>query len=352
MSSMKNINLHFIVFMVVLSFLVSFNWNHYTDLMVFHGFASNQEMNINLENSAQVKSILISPGQSVSKGDILLKVTRSSIAVSQSDINHDISKLESQHQIWESGLKNSLRTLKAQKTERRNELQSAINKLESEMKINETLIRDIESIDQVQDKNGSNPRQIQLDGLKEDLRLSMITYNLEIRKVEKDLYNPDNPIKIQIAKLGDNLEFLNEEENNLNITAPNDGVVGTILCEVGENIPAYSPYLTIYEQVPNHVKGYVLESLIPNIEIADSIKVQSVSHSYLCITGVVTAMGSRIIEIPSRLRKNPNYTTYGREIEIRIPPDNPFLQNEKVILKANVNNKKDHIIQATTSLGK
>lgn len=347
MYNMKKINLLVITFALVLIFLVSFNWNHYTELMVFYGFANNQEVNINLENPAQVKSILTTPGQRVSKGDVLLQVTRSSIAVAQSDINHDISKLQSQYQIWESGLKNSLRTLNAQKIEKKNELQSAISKLESEMKINETLIREIESIDQVTDQNGNNPRQIQLDGLKSDLRLSMNTYNSEIRKIEKELSNPENPIKIQIDKLGNNLDFVNEEEKNLNITAPNDGVVGTILCKVGENIPAFSPYLTIYEQVPTHVKGYVLETLIPNIEIADSVRVQSVSHSNLSIKGVVTGMGSRIIEIPSRLRKNPNYTTYGREIEIRIPADNPFLQNEKVILKTTVPSQVGSLSHAT-----
>ncbi len=333
MYKMKKMNLLTLVFSIVLVYIAAFNWNHYAEVMVFYGFANNHEININLENSAKVKSINISPGQRVSKGDILIQVTRSSIAVSQSDINHDISKLESQYHLWESGLKNSLRTLRAQKIEQKNKLENAISKLESEMKINQTLIKDIESIDQVKDHNGSNPRKIQLEGLKEDLRLSMNIYNSEIRKIQKELMNEDNPIKIQVAKLGNNLEFVNEEESNLNITAPNDGVVGSILCKIGENIPAFSPYLTIYEEVPTHVKGYVLERMIPNIETWDSIKVQSVSHSELSITGVVSGMGSRIIEIPSRLRKNPNYTTYGREIEIRIPPQNPFLQNEKVILK-------------------
>lgn len=333
MYKMKKLNPLTLVFSLVLAYIIIFNWNHYSEVMVFYGFANNQELNINLENSAKVKSILTSPGQRVSKGDILIQVTRSSIAVSQSDINHDISKLESQYHLWESELKNSLLTLRAQKTERKNELESAISKLESEMKINETLIKDIESIDQVKDHNGSYPRKIQLEGLKKDLRLSMNTFDSAIYKIQKELSSTDNPIKIQIAKLGNNLEFVNEEESNLNIAAPNDGVVGSILCKIGENIPAFSPYLTIYEEVPTHVKGYVLETMIPNIETRDSIKVQSVSHPGLSISGVVSGLGSRIIEIPSRLRKNPNYTTYGREIEIRIPPQNPFLQNEKVILK-------------------
>jgi hypothetical protein len=43
-------------------------------------------------------------------------------------------------------------------------------------------------------------------------------------------------------------------------------------------------------------------------------------------------LGSRIVEIPERLRKNPDLKTYGREVLIAIPPSNLFLQKEKVIL--------------------
>lgn len=336
---MKKINLLVIIFISALGLILNFNFKYTSDAVVFYGFANNKELIVNLENSALVKLIYVKPGQNVTKGQKLVEVSRSSIAVTQSDINHDISNLQSQYQIWESGLRNSIRTLRAQKTERKNELQSAINQLDSEMKINATLIKEIESIDQVKDHNGNNPRQIELDGLKADMRLSMNTYNSEIRKLEKELNNPENPLLIQIEKLSDNLDFVNEEEKNLTITAPNDGVVGSILCKVGENIPSFTPYLTIYEQSPNHVKGYVLESLILNIENNDTVNVQSVSHSDLAIEGVVIGMGSRIVEIPSRLRKNPAFPSYGREIEIKIPSDNPFLQNEKVILKTSAVHK-------------
>ena len=338
---MKHFNLLVIIFLAALGILFGFNWSFSSETMIFYGFANNKELNINLEHASQVKNIYIQPGQHVKKDDILIEVSRSSIAVVQSDINHDISKFQSQYQIWESGLKNSLRTLKAQKIERKNELQSAISKLESEMKINATLIKEIESIEQVSDHNGNNPRQIELDGLKSDMRLSMNTYNTEIRKLEKELSNSNNPLLIQIEKLSDNLEFVNEEEKNLNVVAPNDGVAGSILCKVGENIPSFVPFLTIYEEAPNHVKGYVLENLIPNIDNGDTLLVQSVSHSNVAIQGIVTGMGSRIVEIPSRLRKNPNFQTYGREIEIKIPSNNPFLQNEKVILKTTIVNQTD-----------
>jgi multidrug resistance efflux pump len=337
---MKRINLLIVFFVVAVAMFLGFNFKLTKEVIVFYGFANNKELIVNLENAALVKEIYVKPGQSVIEGQDLLEVSRSIIAVTQSDINHDISNLKSQFQIWESGLKNSIRSIKAQKYERKNQLQSAIHKLESEMEINKSLIKDIASIDQIKDEQGNNPSSIELEGLKSELTLSMQTYDTQIKKLENELSNPSNPLLIEINKLSDNLDFVNEEEKNLTITAPNTGIVGTILCKVGENIPSFTPYLTIYEEAPNHVKGYVLESLLLAINKGDSITVQSVSHSNTSVEGVVIGMGSRIVEIPSRLTKNPNFPSYGREIEIKIPSKNPFLQNEKVILK-----KKDNILK-------
>lgn len=337
---MKKINLIAVIFIVAVALFLGFNLKFTNEVIVFYGFANNKELIVNLENAALVKEIYVKPGQSVKKGQDLLEVSRSIIAVTQSDINHDISNLRSQFQIWESGLKNSIRSLKAQKYERRNQLKSAIQKLESEMEINKSLIKNIGSIDQIEDEQGKNPSTIELEGLKSELTLSMRTYNTQIKKLENELSNPTNPLLIEINKLSDNLNFVKEEEKNLKITAPNDGIVGSILCKVGENIPSFTPYLTIYEKAPNHVKGYVLESLLLSVNTGDSIIIESVSHSNASVEGIVIGMGSRIVEIPSRLRKNPNFDTYGREIDIKIPINNTFLQNEKVILRKDDKNLK------------
>ncbi|HRW74331.1 MAG TPA: hypothetical protein P5563_00425 [Saprospiraceae bacterium] len=52
----------------------------------------------------------------------------------------------------------------------------------------------------------------------------------------------------------------------------------------------------------------------------------------LSCRGQVVALGTRVVEIPERLRKMPEIKTYGREILVAIPPANEFLQKEKVQL--------------------
>ena len=330
---MKKINLFLLVFIGAAIAVAGFNWQYASETIIFYGFAENKELKINLENPVTIKAMHVIPGQRVVKGDKLLEVSRSGIALSQSDLHHEISKLQSQHQLWESGLKNSIRSLKAQKNEKMNELQSAISKLDSEMRINESLIKDIESIKQVKDHNGKNPNQIRLDGLRNELKLSMQNYDAEIRKIERELYKSENPLKIQVDKLKEELNFVNQEQKDLIIVTPISGIIGNVNCKIGEKLPSFSTILTIYEETPTEVKGYVLESLILKVNQSDSIQVQSVSHPEMAIKGIVTGMGSRIVEIPARLRKNPNFITYGREIQIQIPSNNDFLQKEKVILK-------------------
>ena len=90
--------------------------------------------------------------------------------------------------------------------------------------------------------------------------------------------------------------------------------------------------ISFYEQNPTLVKGFVYENLRLAVEVGDTLDVVSVQHPEHRCQGVVTGLGSRIVDIPERLRKTPDYKTYGREVLIAIPPENNFLQKEKVRL--------------------
>ena len=109
---------------------------------------------------------------------------------------------------------------------------------------------------------------------------------------------------------------------------------GNILCKKGEHISAFNTLINFYERNPTIVKGYVHESLILEVQVGDSLRITSSLHPSQQVKGEVIGLGSRIVEIPARLRKIPDIKTYGREVLIRIPSDNPFLQKEKVMLNS------------------
>jgi len=120
----------------------------------------------------------------------------------------------------------------------------------------------------------------------------------------------------------------------LDILAPSDGLIGNIPCKEGENFPSFKTFINFYERNPTIVKGFVHESLILQVKVGDSLLVSSTLHPEQHITGIVTGLGSRIVEIPERLRKMPDIKTYGREVLIAIPAENNFLQKEKVMLNS------------------
>ena len=111
-----------------------------------------------------------------------------------------------------------------------------------------------------------------------------------------------------------------------------DGLIGNVHCKEGEKISSFGTLITFYEESPTLVVGYIHEELILKINIDDEIDIYSSSRPEIQNKGVVKTLGSRIVEIPPRLRKIKELKTFGREIIIEIPPDNPFLQKEKVIL--------------------
>ncbi|SEQ61489.1 HlyD family secretion protein [Neolewinella agarilytica] len=330
---MKKINLYLLAVVLTITFLLGYNWKYGNETFVFFGLAENKETEIRLESPVIIDAVNVSAGSKVAKGDVILEATRSSLELATSDLNHEVAALKSQYKIWESSLKGSIQSLKAQKTARQSEIQSQIDQLESKMSINESLAQGLESITPARGENVRSPGRIRIEGLKKEMDLVVKPLEAEIRKLEQELYGSKNPLKIQIEKLENELGYVHQQEENLIIYAPSDGVIGSIFCKVGEQLPSFTTLITFYEENPTQVKSYVLESLLLNISMGDSIIVQSGVQLNTNCVGAVIGMGSRIVEIPERLRKNPDFKTYGREIQIAIPSNNTFLQKEKVILK-------------------
>ncbi len=98
---------------------------------------------------------------------------------------------------------------------------------------------------------------------------------------------------------------------------------------------SFNTLITFYEENPTLVKAYVHENMILQVNEGDTLEVFSSLHPDHRCLGVVTGLGSRIVEIPERLRKLPEVKTYGREVLVSIPRDNHFLQKEKVVLDLN-----------------
>jgi len=133
-----------------------------------------------------------------------------------------------------------------------------------------------------------------------------------------------------------NYEKTIKEENQkieISLTAPKDGLIGNVYCEEQEHFSSYKTMLSLYEPNPSIIKGFIQEDFITQVVLNDSISIRSSKDNNIKYGGKVIGLGSRIVEIPSRLRKRPDIKTFGREIIVSIPKENEFLQKEKAVLE-------------------
>ena len=59
----------------------------------FYGFAENKETELSHDQAVLIHKILVTPGQEVTKGQLLMEVNRSSIDFKIDNVSHDIERL-------------------------------------------------------------------------------------------------------------------------------------------------------------------------------------------------------------------------------------------------------------------
>ena len=178
----------------------------------------------------------------------------------------------------------------------------------------------------------SSPNQVKLASLELELKQTQEIISTQINNLKSERFAQNNPLLSEIKALEAQLDHYKKRKRDELILAPSDGLIGNVHCKEGEKIASFGALISFYEESPNLVVGYIHEELILKININDSISIFSSSRPDIQNKGVVKTLGSRIVEIPPRLRKIKELKTFGREIIIEIPSDNPFLQKEKVIL--------------------
>ncbi|MEO6130492.1 MAG: hypothetical protein ABIQ02_01500 [Saprospiraceae bacterium] len=330
---MRRFNLLFIIIPLVFLTLTFIYKSLNRNSASFFGVAENQETEINLEHEATINTIKVSEGQSVTKGTLLMEVTWSELEFKMSALNHEITELSSRDRISQAEIKGNLERYKAMRLDKMDEIQGRIRLMESENLMNQQLFAGLKSLPSAEPNASASVYQTKLQNLREELRLSIEPLDIEISNLEHELRISHIPAQTEIGKLKNEIELYEKKRDHLQLCAPSDGLVGTIHCRVGENIPGFNVLISFYEANPNTVIAYLHESLSTQISIGDSLNVTSTLHPTETYKGKISGLGHRIVEIPERLRKIPEIKTYGREVLIEIPTSNNFLQKEKVVLQ-------------------
>lgn len=331
---MKKFNLVYILAFIVFLFLSMSLTLRENRSITFYGFAENKETEINMESPIEIEKIYVTTGQKVKKGEVLLDVLSSDLPVEIGNTNYKIEELQTKYQLWKSDLDWKIAQYTIELNEKTNAIQSQIDIYQSQLNRNKTLVQNMQSIskDELDTPDTQNPLYLKIAGLKKDLQFNRDIIGTQISNLKSERFAENNPLLSQIKALGGEMKYFEDKKQKQTIIAPSDGLVGSIHYKDDEKIAAFDVLITFYDESPKLVVGYIHEDLLLKVNLNDSVEISSTSRPGIRTMGMVKNTGSRIIEIPPRLRKFKEYVTYGREIIIEIPPNNPFLQKEKVTL--------------------
>ncbi len=328
---MKRYNFIYVIGFLMLLLLSYLTMTFQSESAYFYGFAENKQTEISHDRDVLISKIHVNNGQEIRKGDLLLEVIDEEIGLKLDELEVTRESISVNNQTKIIEINNKIRQIQASKEAKMSELRSDILELEKEIELNKSLYEGLKSIES-NDKEYKSPDEVKLDFLRNSLRDAATTLEREVNEQNEILKTITLPGKLKSKNISSELNHFKMMEDKLSIYAPFDGLVGTVSCKEGENISAFSSLLDLYKHNPTQVKGYVHESMILEVAVGDRLEVASTLHPKIKVTGVVIGLGSRIVEIPERLRKMADFKTYGREVIIEIPESNSFLQKEKVIL--------------------
>ncbi len=325
-------NVLYLIIPAVLFLLWRMNANYGRHTVVFFGFAENKDTEINRDFSLQIKKVHVTPGTYVKAGDLLLEVSRSDIEPEISGIEKDVEFLKAETRRLEAELRGELRGIEARKQEKLADIEANIRTLEAQLELNKKLMGGTESVQVSEELIKNSPDAKRIQSLRAEKALIEETAAADIARINNEMANLGKPSKVKIAKMENEKEFLESQKDQLSVLAPSDGLIGNVHCKEGEHIRAFTSLISFYEENPTLVKAYVRENLLAYINVGDSIDIKAAARPENLTRGMVTGLGSRIVEVPERLRKIPEQKTYAREVLISIPSSNTFLQKEKVVV--------------------
>lgn len=329
---MRYFNVFYLLVILVGLALWRINASMNKEIVSFYGFAENKETEINFNYAVAVGQIHVVEGQMVKKDAPLLDMYRIKPKETLTDQPYRISELNAKANTWRVEKEGDIKLIESKKRLRVAAITREISKLAEEQKFQTSLYENLKSVQT--SETTVSPIEAKITALEEERTLVIANFNQEIQNLKEELSIGNSPYRAEIERLQAEQDFdIATKKIDIQLTAPSDGVVGNIYCKEAEHVPSYKTLVSFYEPNPSLVKGFVQEDLILHVALNDSFLIRSTKEPSTFCYGVVTGLGSRIVEIPERLRKMADYKTYGREVLVSIPKQNNFLQKERVILE-------------------
>lgn len=330
---MRKTRLLYLFWILVLIFIAKSNMDERQENTAFQGIVESREVIVNSEKAVEIKKIHVTQGQVIDKGRLLVELERPELTMSINEISHSLEELRLQGGINRDNTRSQIERLKAEKKVINTEADRKISQLQSRLSFNKEVAAGLESISvETQGQKKRSPMETEIENLEEERRLKLSQIQVQIDTLEKHLFSSETPTEVKIESLEKELNLLMAEKKKLLVYAETDGMVGSVLCKVGEKISPFVPIMTIYNQSPGFVRAYIHEKVHHKAQAGEEVEVASLSDTGKRVTAKIVGTGSRIVEYPIRLRKRPEFPVFGREVEISLPEENAFLLGEHVMV--------------------
>jgi len=305
----------------------------------FYGIADNKEQTIRFEMPVEIVRTLVVEGEAVKQGDLLMEVRNESLQSSLAITEDKLQELKSLDEENIATLNSQLLSLNAKMEAQRADMDSQINSLKSRYELNKDFMKQLSESDPESKITGTdeklNPLREEIKGLQRQRQHLMASLQAEIDNIEHKLSTSERPVDARIDGLEEKKKEALRKLSTLKIRANSNGRVGSTLFKAGETVSPYQPILTIHGSCPSFVKAYINENVINKIKLGQNVWIQSSTSQSgdEVIEGAVESLGSRIVEYPERLRKNPLVSAWGREVIIHLEETSSLLMGERVIVQ-------------------
>ncbi len=325
-------NFIYLVFLVGVVFFIPITKKLVSHPEEFYGIAENQIRSINLQYPVEIKEINVALGQKLDSGQLLARLYRTDLPIKINDINYEIRELQVRRWMDIDRLQAEASRLEAKRVALSVTYDQKIAQLETEHAAQTKVLANLKTID-LESAKSSGIADIHLQrvqSIKNEKALTIKQLDIELSQIRAQIEIAQAPIDLRIKKLEGELELIKKQEADLNIYAPQSGIVGQLDFLPGEKIEAYTIIMKIYGTHPDVVTTYIGDGRLAAIKLGDTLTVSSINQPEYQVPGVVLGLGTRIKELPERLRRIPELKAWGREVQLQIPLSNTFLQGEKV----------------------
>lgn len=295
----------------------------------FLGVSYSDAYTINSDRAATIIKTYAPPGKTVSAGDTLITLYSPALELDIEKLRKELILMESEIEEKNELLESELALFDSEKQQSTQSFSAEINQLTQRLALQKQLVG---SESDASDSNQNNELELQIESLKQQLSLELQAIDIRVNDVTQEHLFDVSQIRARQELARQELQWKERMVDNLTRVAQANGVVERVYVKPQEQVDSFTPLLSLNPRHPTSIVGYLVGQKDRNKQLGDTVLVRSSEQSSLTSSGVITGFGS-VVALPTILQNSSSITTFGLEIFIEIPEDNPLPVGEKVIIE-------------------